>query len=115
VPLLTNTWAYPPAAMEFVLDRLAGAPFPEAERLGIGVAALETDTTAAPMVQRLAQDPGWTLVHVEPRYAVFARRDGPDRELAARARVDEAQFDLDAWRQPWRRWPDLERRASTRC
>lgn len=111
VPLLTNTWAYPPAVMQFVLDRLAGAPFAEAKRLGVEVAVLETDTTAAPMVQRLAQDPAWTLVHVEPRYAVFVRRDGQNRDLAASARLDEASFDLAAFHRRWSRWPELERRA----
>ncbi|MBX3463266.1 MAG: hypothetical protein KF830_08845 [Planctomycetes bacterium] len=111
VPLLTNTWAMPPEAMRLVLDRLAGAPFAEAAALGIEVVALETDTTAAPMVQQLARDRAWTLVHVEPRHAVFLRTHGANAALAARCRAREEQFDPEAWRRPWSRWPGLERQA----
>ncbi|MBL8750508.1 MAG: hypothetical protein JNK78_15195 [Planctomycetes bacterium] len=89
VPLLTNTWAFPPDVMRTVLDRSAGGPFPELA--GFDVVVLATTGTSDRRIQDLARRADWVLADLEPRFVVFARRTITPNAAA--------EFDADAWAQ----------------
>lgn len=77
VPILTNTWAYPPGVMQEVLRVGAGStPFaPLQSRDAIGAVVLRIDRSTAPLARTLAGgDGGWALVHLAGTHAVFAPR-----------------------------------------
>jgi len=95
VPIVTNTWAYPPETMGRVLGILS-SPAPPLDRLsgelGVEVVALAADGTAAPLVEGLAASAAWTLVHLDARHVVFLRTDGANRDLARRTALDETEL-----------------------
>lgn len=99
VPVLTNTWAYPPDVMERVLDYSRGRrPFGSAEKVGdYRIVVLRMDRTSIPLGRRLAEDPSWALVHLGALHAVFLRSDGPNAELARRGRLAPETLDVDAY------------------
>ena len=85
VPLLTNTWAYPPQVMLMVLDHLAGAPFDEvAQRYSIEIVAMGFGLTNEPLVRSLAGDERWRIVFLDPGGIIFLRAEGTNAELARR-------------------------------
>jgi hypothetical protein len=81
VPILTNTWAYPPSVL--IENR-------EARSLQRPVGRLATDYGAeavvlnyefsAPLFRALAQHPTWELVHLEGSHALFAAESGGQAE-----------------------------------
>ena len=98
VPILTNTWAYPPRVMLMVLNHLAGAPFDQmVSRYGIEVAAMEVGLTNEAMVRDLAGDRRWRIVYLDAAHIIFLRADGANSELASRCGLVPATFDVSAY------------------
>ncbi len=105
-PVLTNTWAYPPATMQLVLDvSLGKRPHgPLFDAHNVQVVALRVDPVSAersragrvPLITRLIHDPAWALMHVDTTYVVFARRDGVNAEAVATGELTRRTFDLQA-------------------
>jgi hypothetical protein len=108
VPILTNTWAYPPATMKRVLMVIRGRePFGSfATQFNVQLAVLRVDNMSSyrtrrdeePICPKLAASAAWAVVHLDARHVIFARREGPCAELAKRfgltqetllARIDE--------------------------
>ncbi len=99
VPILTNTWAYPPIVMRQVLDHAAGKPGARdsLDRYGVQIVVLLGDRPNARLVRRLATDTTrWSLVNISGNHVVFLRKNGPNAKLAARAELTDLTFDLDA-------------------
>lgn len=93
VPILTNTWAYPPAVMRKVLaacwDDLA---FQRAEsEYGFDVVVVRADRSTGAMIGRLAASPRWKLVQLGAMYLVFAKTSSPGRAIS------RANFDLPGY------------------
>ena len=97
VPILTNTWAYPPDVMRKVLSYTDGRrPFREAAReYAVGTVALRVDLTTAPLARDLARESGWALVYLDARHAVFRRTDALTDTVASEALTEET-LDLSA-------------------
>ncbi|MFW6061886.1 MAG: hypothetical protein ACOC93_03670, partial [Planctomycetota bacterium] len=98
VPIVTNTWAYPPKVMETVERICSGRknmamPF-FTYRISTVVLRVEKDT--APLASKLAAAPGWAMVHLDSRDAVFLRTTGPDAALAREHAIDIGELDVDA-------------------
>ncbi len=85
VPILTNTWAYPPDVMRMVLDVASGVrPFEQTERkFGLQTVALRMDRTTAPLARHLAGRDDWSLAHLDARFVVFHK--GSDAGISERA------------------------------
>ncbi len=99
VPILTNTWAYPPATLDRFLLYCGIRPRGQwlrfeqvdAQRrqairdFGLEIAALRWDS-ARQMTGCFVLDPSWALVHLGGLHLVFLRTgpDAPNGELAAR-------------------------------
>ncbi len=77
VPILTNTWAYPPDVMRNVLEiNRAQAPFgPVAERYDIRIVVLRVDFASVGLARKLLADADWRLVYIEGLHTVFVRRE----------------------------------------
>ena len=99
VPILTNTWAYPPRVMRRVLDCSIGrAPFARVvSEFGCRTVLLHMDSTSIPLARKLVADANWALVHLDALDVVFVRADGPTAELARRAALTPRTFDADAF------------------
>lgn len=109
VPIMTNTWAYPPAIMA-ELRALRGLQRP-IEKL---VDDYDADVVvldyrdSSPLFRALAKHPIWDLVHVEGRQATFARLEGSQAEAVRRGSL-AALPDLAAYVSHQRRLdPALE-------
>ena len=106
VPILTNTWAYPPAVMAEVLDYTRGVrPFSEAvEKYGIEVVAIRVNRMTAepdrrylnriPLALALSADPKWSLVHLDALHAIFLRNAGPNAAAARKFAISPETLDL---------------------
>jgi len=99
VPILTNTWAYPPAVMQWVLDCTGGRRDFDAVAYehGINTVVLRSSRVTGPLMTALSESPRWAVVHVATTYAVFVRRAGPNADLARSAGIDRASFDRAAY------------------
>ena len=86
VPILTNTWAYPPQTMRRMRE-ICGYPdkarrfYALVGKCGIEVVVLRLDGAAA-LATMLDQGLAWKMVHLSGRHAVFIRRAGPLGQLA---------------------------------
>jgi len=91
--MVTNTWAYPPAVMQDVLVATSSygpQPFgPIADHFDVSVVV----TQAGLFLHQLGMDQRWVPVHVEGRFAVLVRRDGPDGHLADRYELNLQDLD----------------------
>lgn len=89
VPILTNTWAFPPAVMREVLDFNAGfRPFaPAMDKYHFDTVAVQVDQITLPMAKQLAAMPDWSLAKLDGSFIVIAR-DLPESEAIT-------QFNLD--------------------
>ncbi|MCL2701929.1 MAG: hypothetical protein FWE88_09610 [Phycisphaerae bacterium] len=91
VPLLTNTWAYPPSVMRTVLDASWATPGhqlsatvddlykPFADlyaKYPFEIVLLRVEGMTWVLAYSLAHHADWAMVYVDARYAVFVRRDG---------------------------------------
>jgi hypothetical protein len=105
VPILTNTWAYPPAVLGETWDYLMGErPFEEARRkYGVEIVAFFVSPFPA-LARELAGDANWRLSYLDPMYAVYLRADGPNAELAKRLAITPANFDANGLIRQARDW-----------
>jgi hypothetical protein len=100
VPVLTNTWAYPPDVMRMVLDYVAGLNFEDMRRrYDIEIVAVENGVTAYPLVQALAHDPNWAITYLSPCHVIFLWRQGPNAELARQCEITPENLDIQAYRR----------------
>ncbi len=97
VPVLTNTWAYPPDAMELVLAVSRGrADYRTVfDRLGVQIVTLKMDYTSMPLARRMLADDNWALVDLDAVYATLLRTNGPNAGLARRQRITPETLDVD--------------------
>jgi hypothetical protein len=74
LPILTNTWAYPPGILyQNEIYRALGRPFgPVARKYNIDAVVLRMPA-ARNLVWQLDKDPGWKLVHTEGIHVLFVR------------------------------------------
>ncbi|MHC4718336.1 MAG: hypothetical protein ACYS5V_15295 [Planctomycetota bacterium] len=91
VPVLTNTFAYPPAVGVRIArygrgDRMPGfAVF--ARRHDVRIVALRVAAgLTAGLARGLDKDPRWAMTHLSGRHVVFVRADGPYADLARSAK-----------------------------
>jgi len=96
VPVLTNTWAMPPEAMwDNMLVAASVKPLaPVVRAYDVNTVVLRCGERISPLMGRLARDPGWAVVQIGVRHAVFLRRTGaPDlaRECAILPETFEAE------------------------
>jgi hypothetical protein len=105
VPVLTNTWAYPPAVMREFLGYLDGdRPFEEARRrYSLEAAALSVAGSPA-AIRAIRDDANWTLVYLDPMHLIFLRTAGPDADLARRLAIQPESFDANALMRQARQW-----------
>lgn len=96
VPILSNTWAYPPEALgelQSIVGSAGQRSFgPVADRYGISTVVLSA-LESQRMVMALARDPEWVVTAFEGPHVVFMRTTGPDADLAARLAIQP--YDLD--------------------
>lgn len=101
VPILTNTWASPPANMRRVLDcmigRLALADAPGGADCQIVALQVNPplDPRYRPLHRRLLDDPNWALVCLDAAHVVFLRADGENAALARRAAITPQSLSVD--------------------
>ena len=99
VPVLTNTWAYPPDAMALVLAVSRGRADYRAvfDHLGVQVVTLKMDYTSMPLARRMLADPNWALVDLDAIHATLLRANGPNADLARRQCITPDTLDVDAF------------------
>ncbi len=86
VPILSNTWAYPPEVMAGNRRlRRAEQPYsPVFESLGVDAALLSWQDSL-PLALALVADPGWAVVQIDGRSLLFIRTTGDQENLARRS------------------------------
>ena len=96
VPVLTNTWAYPPDEMALVLAISRGRAdyCPVFDRLGVQTAVARVGRTSSPLVRRLLADAVWAVVDIDATHIVFLRADGANAALARREAITPATLDV---------------------
>jgi len=79
VPIVTNTWAYPPEVMRRVLETYVDPAAFEAarEQYGFELVVLRADRATSALVARLAADAQWKLVRLDAQHVIFARAGFP--------------------------------------
>jgi hypothetical protein len=98
VPILTNTWAYPPQVMASNIFSLrAKVPFSLlADQYNIDAVLLRSDWSL-PLHRQLGADPQWKMVHVEGVNVLYLRANAKYGALAARHEIKPGSFDPDAF------------------
>jgi hypothetical protein len=82
LPILSNTWAYPPAIMADVSEIRSSKRSLERLVDDYGADAVVIDHHgSSPLFAALVNHPAWELVHLEGRHALFARAAGSQAEL----------------------------------
>ena len=103
VPILTNTWAYPPYVMQWVFQYTdltpgrGGRPrdFDAfADRHDVGVVVLRSSNLTRNLIGRLTGDPGWAVTDVSTKFVTFVRRVGPNAALAEQHAVRRRRFNV---------------------
>ncbi len=93
VPVLTNTWAYPPSvAAEAITYGLAKRPFRELVDKYRFAAVVFNPDGCGPVFGELVSDPEWALVHVEGKHVVFVRAIGRLTDIAVKSQVTPASL-----------------------
>ena len=89
VPILTNTWAYPPPLMDTSLECRTNPELFERERKAhnVQIVAVTAKPPTQPLLRALAGNPAWRVVHLDAKYVLLLRADGPNRALAESAAV----------------------------
>lgn len=97
VPILTNTWAYPPSVMAEVLDYGAGRKdFSGAVAdYSVETVVLQAGRGTIPLVRKLSGDERWAVVFAGGMHVIFVRRDGANAALADRAAITPQSLDID--------------------
>jgi len=89
VPIVTNTWAYPPDVMRQVLAScLGGHYFAEAQRsYGFDCVAIRADRSTSVLVGELSRSSQWQLAYMDAMFLVFVR-GLPDSDAITEAGLD---------------------------
>jgi len=95
MPLLTNTWAYPPYLMKKQMEITAGlVPLePFADRYDANTVVLRRGQRRSPLIGWLSRSTDWTPVLIDAAQVVFVRAGGPTADLAAAQGLTERFFD----------------------
>jgi len=98
VPILTNTWAYPPDVMASNIFWLrAQVPFNRlADKDHIDVVLLRSDWSD-PLHRQLGADPEWKIVYVEGVNVLYMRANNKYGNLAARHEIRPGNFDAESF------------------
>ncbi len=96
VPVLTNTWAYPPYVMKWVSDCTNGrCDFEQAvSEYDIGTVVLRLAHDTAPLMKTLAKSEDWSVADIGVSHVVFLRRTGTNAELAKKLGITKKNFDV---------------------
>ncbi|MFP4055054.1 MAG: hypothetical protein ACLFV7_14435, partial [Phycisphaerae bacterium] len=98
VPVVSNSWAMPPAFMREQLDYSFGVSGYRAfdrmiDRKNVQIIVLRVDAPESRLAKNLVQDPNWAVVDLAARYATFLRSDGPNAQLAADSAITPETLD----------------------
>jgi len=98
LPVLTNTWAYPPDSMEVVLAVSRGRMDYRKvlDGLKVEIVTLRMDRTSIPLARKLAGDTNWVLVDLDAVHATFLRTNGANAKLAREAQITPESLDVIA-------------------
>lgn len=98
LPVLTNTWAYPPDSMEVVLAVSRGRMDYQKvlDGLKVEVVTLRMDRTSIPLARKLVADANWAVVDLDALHTTFLRANGANAELAREARITPESLDVNA-------------------
>ena len=98
VPLLTNTWAYPPDIMaEDIFYCRAIVPFTQlADKYNVDAVVLRTDWTR-PLHRQLGADPEWKIVQVEGVNVLYMRANEKYGALAEKHEIRPDNFAIDSF------------------
>lgn len=98
VPIVTNTWAYPPEVMGTVQDAVGDLRvFHDAVREYSPAICVLSFKGSFPLIQHLfLNEPVWAMVYVDWGTAIFLRTDGPSGYFARRERITEDNLDASA-------------------
>jgi hypothetical protein len=117
VPILTNTFAYPPRVLRQSIFVAAGLKSwaPVAREHDVGTVVLRF-TAVLPgnvptLMKQLSLDGGWVVVQLGVRHVVFLRDDGANAALADRAGIAEEDFDVGGYVDACRRADPVEAEA----
>jgi hypothetical protein len=98
VPVLTNTWAYPPAMMrrwnEYRFSVASFRSFNEMTREE-GVETVVLHVEASQLARNITADPNWAVVDIAPHYVTWLRADGPNAGLASRTAITPETLDVE--------------------
>ena len=96
VPVLTNTWAYPPYVMKQVRDITTGrCDFtPVVAQYDIGTVVLRLSHDTAPLMKTLAAGGDWSVVDIGVSHVVLLRRGGANADLAKSLGITKRNFDV---------------------
>lgn len=95
----TNTFAYPPEALRTIQDitnvnRPHGPFFDEN---GVNVVLLHPTNQTQRLIMKLADDPGWALVWIDPGFMIFVRRIPEHAGIIAANHPTAESLDVAAW------------------
>ena len=103
VPLVTNTWAYPPHVMKMVLDAfwvpgMTDRPLEFEDlhaRYGFDAVLLRVDPHSWALTYTLARSDAWAVAYVDARFVVFVRRDGAYAKALLSMELNPKRLDMD--------------------
>ncbi len=98
VPIITNTWAYPPEVMREVTDYGDAVPgFQSAlDRYAPEILVLRLDCSGK-LIHTLVRDAKWSPVCIDWTTLVLLRSDGLNARLAREAKITEDADDLEGY------------------
>jgi hypothetical protein len=99
VPILTNTWAFPPYVMSWVLDlaALVRDPGPVLNEYQAQLVVVHSSAATRRLIRYLSASPDWAVVDLDVRHVLFARRDGPNAALVEKCEIKRKGFDLEQY------------------
>ena len=100
VPLLTNTWAFPPYVKEMMTNLDMGKLDFDSQiaRWQVQTVVLYDSSVSGPLIRHLADSKDWAVVDLDVAHVTFVRRNGPNATLAlvSEIRPDSRKVDLFA-------------------
>jgi hypothetical protein len=98
VPILTNTWAYPPQILfENESYRVTALPFNVFANQHFIDAAILTSPGARPLISKFSSGNEWKMVYVDGKYSLFLRSNNKYKDLATKHEIREDNFEVNAF------------------
>jgi hypothetical protein len=96
MPVLTNTWAFPPYVMGIMLDLDNGRlDFDsQAAACDVQTVVLYNNNTKS-LIRHLADSKDWAVVDLDVAHVTFVRRNGPNAALAQAGQMRPENLDID--------------------